>query len=84
MKETRARLNMSRAARGVYLLQLLLELHGPQDDGTPHRVLHALHLGVHVVQGEHLSGARAPVHRMLRHVVFVSDGSASPEDLKTK
>lgn len=81
---TRSSLNVTRCARGYYLLQLLLELHGPHDDGTPHSVLHALHVGVHAVQGEHLSRARAPVHRMLRHVCFVTGVSASSEDWKTK
>lgn len=72
MTWTRSSWNITRCARGSYLLQLLLELHGPRDDGTPHRVLHALHVGVHAVQGEHLSEARVPIYRILRHVCSVT------------
>lgn len=72
MSWTRSSWNITRCARGYYLFQLLLELHGPHDDGTPHRVLHALHVGVHAVQGEHFSEARVPIYRALRHVCTVT------------
>lgn len=81
---TRASLNITGWPRGSYLLQLLLELHGPQDDGTPHRVLHALHVGVHAVQGEHLPEARVPVHRLLRHVCVVPGVFRRLKDKKGK
>lgn len=53
-----------------YLSELLLELHGALHDGTTDRVLHPLHVGVHVVQSEHLASARHPV--LLRHCFFSS------------
>lgn len=84
MTWTRSSWNITRCARGYYLFQLLLELHGPHDDRTPHRVLHALHVGVHAVQGEHLSEARVPIYRALRHVCTVTGVSASSKDWKRR
>lgn len=51
-----------------YLFQLLLQLHCPLGYGTTDRVLDPLHIGVHVVQSQHLAPARDPVHCLLRHV----------------
>lgn len=60
----------------MYLLQLLLDLHGPQDDGTADRVLDPLHVGVQGVQGEHFPAARDPVHRFFRHVFLWNERRA--------
>lgn len=59
-----------------YLFQLPLDLERPLDYGTTDRILNPLHVGVHVVQSQHLVSARDPVHWMLRHVwVFFFPGS---------
>lgn len=54
------------------LRQLLLQLHGPLNDGPPHRVLHLLHRGVHGGHGQHLGPER---HSVLAHSLL---GEPSP------
>lgn len=56
----------------LYLFQLLFYLHRPLDYGTTDRVLNPPHIGVHVVQSQHLAPARAPVHRLLGHFFLLS------------
>ncbi|TNN59478.1 hypothetical protein EYF80_030293 [Liparis tanakae] len=44
----------------------------PLDYGTADRVLHPLHVGVHVVHIQHLPPALEPVRRLLGHVRYVT------------
>lgn len=64
-----------------YLFQLLLQLHCPLGYGTTDRVLDPLHIGVHVVQSQHLAPARDPVHCLLRHVFRYVTSTPVPADI---